>query len=77
MLNPIDFQLLPLMIDPIDDVIVADPQAAQADKIVGHIRKLMVDRLRGVFSEPDHPAKNPATDLRIESLKVGLGRGQH
>ena len=68
MLNPVDLQFLRLVVNPIEDPIVADTQAAEADEIARHIRELMVDHPRRGLAEPDYSSKNSPTNLGIETF---------
>jgi hypothetical protein len=74
MLDPIDLDYLALAIGPVQDSVVTNAETAEADKVVGHVRELVMDNLRTVLAKPNDSAEYEPPQVAVELLQIGVRR---
>ena len=73
MLDSIDLEQGEFRINPVQDSVVSRTQAGHACKVVGQVRKTVMDHLGRVLAKPNHAAQDVRSRTSIHAGEVGLG----
>jgi hypothetical protein len=69
-LNAINPDELPIVVNPVENSVVAYPQLAQASEVFGHSHQSSVHNDVGIFSQPSNLPFNAGPDCWVQGLQL-------